>query len=225
MGCGRSARLLADTARGSSYLPSQRSATSASKSARAKQLACWAQTGPARAPPCGRSRVQNRKRVPIASIHGTFLPPRTCFSGHIFTNKQCFRKLLTIWGQPRRRGLSFSMRRYREVTMPRLEFISTTERLASQTTADPLWLATLVRCLVGHTVEEVERELILCSLSHYCGNRTCAAKMLGISVRTMRNKISEYAAQGRFVPAPGQSHMSTSITLPVFLSESSTERA
>ena len=135
-------------------------------------------------------------------------------------------------GPPYGEDLSFSMRRYRarrieyrEVTVPRSQFISTTERLPPQTTADRLRLTTLVRCLIGHTVEEVERELILCSLSHFCGNRTCAAKMLGISVRTMRNKISEYAAQGRFVPAPGQSQMSASTTLPVFLSESSSTGA
>jgi hypothetical protein len=114
---------------------------------------------------------------------------------------------------------------YREVTVPRLQFIDATERLPSKPAADPLRLAALVRCLVGHTVEEVERELILCSLSHYCGNRTCAAKMLGISVRTMRNKISEYAADGRFVPEPGQSHMSASTTLPDILSESSSTGA
>jgi two-component system response regulator FlrC len=94
--------------------------------------------------------------------------------------------------------------------MPGLHFANATERLPRQTTADSLRLTTLVRCLVGHTVEEVERELLLCSLLHYCGNRTCAAKVLGISVRTMRNKISEYAAQGIAVPAPGQNQTSTS---------------
>jgi two-component system response regulator FlrC len=52
-------------------------------------------------------------------------------------------------------------------------------------------------------LEEVERELILSSLSQFCGNRTFAANVLGISVRTMRNKINEYAAQGISVPAPG----------------------
>jgi Bacterial regulatory protein, Fis family len=81
-------------------------------------------------------------------------------------------------------------------------------QLASLLPLSPL--TTIVRCLVGHTVEEVQRELILCSLSHYCGNRTCAAKVLGISVRTMRNKINEYAAQGIAVPEPGQNQTSTS---------------
>src|SRR5580704_2146675 len=89
------------------------------------------------------------------------------------------------------------------MTMPGFQFAATAECLPAQTTADPQRLTTLVRCLVGHTVEEVERELILCSLSQFCGNRTWAAKVLGVSIRTMRNKINEYAAQGIFVPGPG----------------------
>jgi two-component system response regulator FlrC len=88
--------------------------------------------------------------------------------------------------------------------MPRLPPASTAESFAPRSGSGSPLLSAIVRCLVGHTVEDVERELILCSLSHHCGNRTCAAKVLGISVRTMRNKISEYAAQGIAVPAPGQ---------------------
>ena len=53
-------------------------------------------------------------------------------------------------------------------------------------------------------LEEVERELILSSLSQFCGNPLFAANVLGISVRTMRNKIGEYAAHGVTVPAPSQ---------------------
>jgi two-component system, response regulator FlrC len=97
--------------------------------------------------------------------------------------------------------------------MPRLPLASTAGRFARRSGSDSPQLSAIVRCLVGHTVEEVERELILCSLSHYCGNRTCAAKVLGISVRTMRNKISEYAAQGIAVPTPGQPETPTSTNL------------
>jgi hypothetical protein len=63
-------------------------------------------------------------------------------------------------------------------------------------------LTTIVRWLIGYTVEEVERELILNSLSHYCGNRTWTANVLGISIRTLRNKINEYTAQGIEVARP-----------------------
>jgi two-component system, response regulator FlrC len=59
------------------------------------------------------------------------------------------------------------------------------------------------RGLVGHTVAEVERDLILQTLKHCLGNRTHAANVLGISIRTLRNTLNEYAADGLPVPPPG----------------------
>jgi len=59
------------------------------------------------------------------------------------------------------------------------------------------------RGLVGHTVAEVERDLILQTLKHCLGNRTHAANVLGISIRTLRNKLNEYAADGLPVSPPG----------------------
>jgi two-component system, response regulator FlrC len=59
------------------------------------------------------------------------------------------------------------------------------------------------RGLVGHTVAEVERDLILQTLRHCLGNRTHAANVLGISIRTLRNKLNEYSAEGLPVPPPG----------------------
>jgi hypothetical protein len=47
--------------------------------------------------------------------------------------------------------------------------------------------------LVGRTIAKVERDLILCTLEHCRGNRTHAASILGISVRTLRNKLLKYA--------------------------------
>lgn len=52
------------------------------------------------------------------------------------------------------------------------------------------------QALVGHTVEEVERELILQTLQRCNGNRTSASSMLGISVRTMRNKLRTFIEAG-----------------------------
>lgn len=49
--------------------------------------------------------------------------------------------------------------------------------------------------LVGRTVEEVEKELILDTLDHCLGNRTQAAQILGISIRTLRNKLNQYSAE------------------------------
>jgi two-component system response regulator FlrC len=58
------------------------------------------------------------------------------------------------------------------------------------------------RTFVGSTVAEVEQKLILDTLSHCFGNRTHAANILGISIRTLRNKLNEYTAAGLSVPAP-----------------------
>jgi DNA-binding NtrC family response regulator len=57
--------------------------------------------------------------------------------------------------------------------------------------------------LVGKTVAEVERDLILDTLSHCFGNRTHAANILGISIRTLRNKLKQYNEEGFPVPQPG----------------------
>ena len=54
--------------------------------------------------------------------------------------------------------------------------------------------------LVGRTVADVERELILETLKHCRGNRTHAARILGISIRTLRNKLNEFAGDGMVIP-------------------------
>ena len=56
--------------------------------------------------------------------------------------------------------------------------------------------------IVGRTVADVERDLILETLKRCLGNRTHAANILGISLRTLRNKLTVYAADGVRVPAP-----------------------
>ena len=57
--------------------------------------------------------------------------------------------------------------------------------------------------LVGKTVAEVERDLIIDTLKHCLGNRTHAANILGISIRTLRNKLKQYSQEGVPIPAPG----------------------
>ncbi len=58
--------------------------------------------------------------------------------------------------------------------------------------------------LVGRTVADVERELIIDTLLHCLGNRTHAANILGISIRTLRNKLKIYGDLGYPVPQPGE---------------------
>ena len=58
--------------------------------------------------------------------------------------------------------------------------------------------------LVGRTVAEVERDLIIDTLQHCLGNRTHAANILGISIRTLRNKLKQYNEEGMAVPLPGE---------------------
>jgi DNA-binding NtrC family response regulator len=60
----------------------------------------------------------------------------------------------------------------------------------------------IVPMLIGSTVGEIERELVLQTLARCDGNRTRAARVLGVSVRTLRNKIRQYSAEGIDVPAP-----------------------
>ena len=57
--------------------------------------------------------------------------------------------------------------------------------------------------LVGRTVADVERDLIIDTLAHCLGNRTPAANILGISIRTLRNKLHQYSDEGVSVPPAG----------------------
>lgn len=67
-----------------------------------------------------------------------------------------------------------------------------------------------VRNLVGRTVAEVERDLIIDTLYHCIGNRTHAANILGISIRTLRNKLKQYTDEGIPVPMPGDADRAVS---------------
>jgi two-component system response regulator FlrC len=58
--------------------------------------------------------------------------------------------------------------------------------------------------MVGRTVADVERDLIIDTLQHCLGNRTHAANILGISIRTLRNKLKQYSQEGVPIPMPGE---------------------
>lgn len=68
-------------------------------------------------------------------------------------------------------------------------------RLRGEHRLSPLPAHTIER-LVGRTVADVERALILQTLAHCRGNRTSASNILGISVRTMRNKLRTFIEDG-----------------------------
>lgn len=57
-----------------------------------------------------------------------------------------------------------------------------------------------VESLIGRTIADVERDMIIDTLGHCLGNRTHAANILGISIRTLRNKLSQYKDEGVEIP-------------------------
>ncbi|MDB6032720.1 MAG: two component, sigma54 specific, transcriptional regulator, Fis family [Verrucomicrobiales bacterium] len=52
------------------------------------------------------------------------------------------------------------------------------------------------------TLSEIEKHHILAALEHCKGNRTHAAKILDISIRTLRNKLNEYGYKNQEANAP-----------------------
>ena len=90
--------------------------------------------------------------------------------------------------------------------MPASSITRAFKHSALRTPKDPhgLTMEEVIPYLVGHTVDELERELILHTLVHYYGSRTQSASVLGISIRCMRNKIREYEDLGIAVPTPGE---------------------
>jgi DNA-binding NtrC family response regulator len=51
---------------------------------------------------------------------------------------------------------------------------------------------------IGTTVEEAEKGLILRTLEHTRNNKTRAAEILGISLKTLHNKLKEYGSGKEF---------------------------
>jgi transcriptional regulator with PAS, ATPase and Fis domain len=80
----------------------------------------------------------------------------------------------------------------RSVLLTKVEDISATEILIENYAPQEIE----PRLKAGMTVSEAERWLILKTLESTGQNRTRAAELLGISIRTLRNKINEYKDVG-----------------------------
>jgi len=91
---------------------------------------------------------------------------------------------------------------HRAVLLSTGETIDAIELAGSAEPQAPSRPATGVAGLVGRTMDDVERDLILQTLSHTLGNRTHAATILGISIRALRNKLRDYAASGVAITPP-----------------------
>ena len=48
----------------------------------------------------------------------------------------------------------------------------------------------------GRTLDDIERGVIIEALAYHQGNRTHTARALGISIRTLRNKLADYRMMG-----------------------------
>ncbi len=72
---------------------------------------------------------------------------------------------------------------------------------AAKAESKPVQNSGAVESLIGRSVAAVERDLIINTLEHCLGNRTHAANILGISIRTLRNKLNQYKDEGVNIPA------------------------
>lgn len=74
------------------------------------------------------------------------------------------------------------------------------QALAAVGVGDVDWVADVRTA--GRTIEAVEKDMILDTLQHNLGNRAKTASVLGISTRTLRNKLHVYERGGTRIPRP-----------------------
>ncbi len=82
-----------------------------------------------------------------------------------------------------------------------LSVVASAPAAAGSAEAKPVQNPGTVESLIGRSVAAVERDLIINTLEYCLGNRTHAANILGISIRTLRNKLNQYKDEGVKVPA------------------------
>jgi DNA-binding NtrC family response regulator len=62
----------------------------------------------------------------------------------------------------------------------------------------------VVRIPIGTSVREAERRLVLATLRHHDGNKTTAAQALGISLKTLYNRLNRYDSPAEASSANGR---------------------
>ncbi|MEP7312290.1 MAG: helix-turn-helix domain-containing protein [Pseudomonadota bacterium] len=62
----------------------------------------------------------------------------------------------------------------------------------------------IVQVTVGTTIDQMQRALIMATLRHCEGNKTRAAAVLGISLKTLYNRLNEYRREARSDAHPAQ---------------------
>ena len=60
----------------------------------------------------------------------------------------------------------------------------------------PLWDRNSLDLSVGTPIAEAERRLVLATLEHFGGDKKLAAQTLGVSLKTIYNRLNSYAAEG-----------------------------
>lgn len=66
------------------------------------------------------------------------------------------------------------------------------ELMAPQSAAKPILMNGMLNFLVGTPLAEAQREIILATLQHFSGNKRLTAATLGISLKTLYNRLKEY---------------------------------
>ena len=119
--------------------------------------------------------------------------------------------ILSAGATPRQSDFLLSMDPSTQLDMLRGERPLSSPTMISQPAAQPTRLSESVECIretssvsedgslvirSGTTVQHMEKALILETLRANNNNRTEAAKLLGISIRTLRNKLHDYRQEG-----------------------------
>ena len=119
--------------------------------------------------------------------------------------------ILSAGGAPRQSDFLLSMNPSEQLDMLRDERPASLSAASVAGSAQPTRLADSIECIresspstedgalvirSGTTVQDMEKALILETLRANNNNRTEAAKLLGISIRTLRNKLHDYRQDG-----------------------------